>query len=327
MFTARQSLEAEPCNYCREPATVFFSLNPEATPDICPACFVTALGFAEPDAETFTLLPKRSPARAALPARAPDPDLQPGDLSESNLAGIRAVLTAVGAPRLPEPSPLSIPTPEEFASKPAADSAHVLFEAGRGDRYLMQSEASGGCGYFVIRYVRRLEYAWLEYQTFPLSPEGEGPCDHCGESYPRRVVRARYICFGCYENAPHVCVPDGTDAGASASEPYFCKCGRVLGAVDGGGTRPEPLSDEQLIDAYVAGCNAENALTNAEMSPQNVNRGVAAAIRAALGGGTRPPEPPSFDQHVAAKIATLEAKHDARDRSNEKGVVDPEPPR
>jgi hypothetical protein len=57
-FTARQTLESEPCNYCGERTKVFFSLNPEATPDICPACFVTALGFAEPDAETFTLTPR-----------------------------------------------------------------------------------------------------------------------------------------------------------------------------------------------------------------------------------------------------------------------------
>jgi hypothetical protein len=74
-FTARQTLESEPCNYCGEGAKVFFSLNPEAMPDICPACFVTALGFAEPDAETFTLLPKRSPGGSAGTGAAP-PDLR-----------------------------------------------------------------------------------------------------------------------------------------------------------------------------------------------------------------------------------------------------------
>lgn len=49
---------------------------------------------------------------------------------------------------------------------------------------------------------------------------------------------------------------------------------------------PEP-SDEQLLAAFIAGCNAENELNEAELSPQNVRKGVAAAIRAALLAGAK----------------------------------------
>jgi hypothetical protein len=42
------------------------------------------------------------------------------------------------------------------------------------------------------------------------------------------------------------------------------------------------LDDEALLAAFVAGCNAENELNDAELSPANVRKGVAAAMRAAL---------------------------------------------
>jgi hypothetical protein len=40
-------------------------------------------------------------------------------------------------------------------------------------------------------------------------------------------------------------------------------------------------SDDQLLAAFVAGCNTENELNDAELSPANVRKGVAAAMRAA----------------------------------------------
>jgi len=44
-------------------------------------------------------------------------------------------------------------------------------------------------------------------------------------------------------------------------------------------------TDAQLLDAYVAGCNAESVLTHdAELSPPNVRKGIAAAMRFALRG-------------------------------------------
>jgi len=56
---------------------------------------------------------------------------------------------------------------------------------------------------------------------------------------------------------------------------------------------PRPASDDQLLEAFVAGCNAENELNDAELSPANVRKGVAAAMRAALGSAPRetPEEP------------------------------------
>lgn len=56
---ARQAFAPEACNYCGEPSMVFFSFNPEAVPDICPACFVTAEGFAASDpGPGYELTPK-----------------------------------------------------------------------------------------------------------------------------------------------------------------------------------------------------------------------------------------------------------------------------
>jgi len=49
-------------------------------------------------------------------------------------------------------------------------------------------------------------------------------------------------------------------------------------------TYPETgVSDAQLLEMFVAGCNAENELNDADLSPQNVRAGVAAAMRKALG--------------------------------------------
>jgi len=53
---------------------------------------------------------------------------------------------------------------------------------------------------------------------------------------------------------------------------------------------PPPASpnDAALLDAYVAGCNAEIAIQDAEMSPENIRAAVAAAMRKALGSSPEP---------------------------------------
>lgn len=113
-----------------------------------------------------------------------------------------------------------------------------------------------------------------------------------------------------------------TAARALIAEGPFHTIPPTLGALErladavakSGAPRPEPLrpsdpsdewvrfisepSDEQLTDAYVAGCNAESELTDAELSPQNVRKGVAAAMRAALRGAPAlPPQPTRDTEH------------------------------
>lgn len=63
------------------------------------------------------------------------------------------------------------------------------------------------------------------------------------------------------------------------------------------------LTDAQLVDAFVAGCNAENELNAHEMSPENVRRGVAAAMRGALGAALEAgPLPKITEANLAARL-------------------------
>lgn len=77
-------------------------------------------------------------------------------------------------------------------------------------------------------------------------------------------------------------------------------------------------TDAELLEAFVAGCNAENELNEAELSPENVRKGVAAAMRGALRGAALEAVP-SEDQADAQawrevahrKIAAISAALDA----------------
>ena len=96
----------------------------------------------------------------------------------------------------------------------------------------------------------------------------------------RLFTMAGFLCAYCGAGpCPHPDVegPLGKCAGPHA------ELTRLRGERGVGGPPPSEPSDEALLNAFVAGCNAENELNEAELSPENVRRGVAAAMRKALG--------------------------------------------